>query len=168
METPTSSHMLKGLESTFSFYLSPVLGLLWWGRRRRPRCHRGWGGRECCKDGSTSFRYTDRLSPEGRQGLVLLTPYLSIHVFVKFCCHFYKKRTLVNIYPSKHQEDNTDEPNTYSFFIQFLWCAARREMGSDLSNKTQESSDPQDCPNFLLSWHILSLFQHDSGTYFWA
>ena len=28
METPTSSHMLKGLESTFSFYLSPVLGLL--------------------------------------------------------------------------------------------------------------------------------------------
>ena len=28
METPVSSQMLEGLESTFSFYLSPVLGFL--------------------------------------------------------------------------------------------------------------------------------------------
>ena len=31
METPASSQMLEGLESTFSFYLSPTLSLLLWG-----------------------------------------------------------------------------------------------------------------------------------------
>ena len=139
----------------------------WWGWRHRPRRYRGWGGRECCKDGSTPVRYTDGLSPNGKQGLVLLTPHPSVHIFVKFHRHFCKNWTLVNIYPSKHQDGNTDEPNIYSFFLQSLWSAARREMGLDLNNKMQESMDPQDCPNSIPSWCILSLFQHDPGTYFW-
>ena len=140
----------------------------WRGRRRHPHRHKGRGGRERYEDGGTSFRYTNWLSPKGRQGLVLLIPHPSIHVFVKLCCHFCKKRTLVNIYPSKHQGGNTDEPNTYSFFLQFLWYAARRGVGPNPSNRTQESADLQDRPNFQPSWCILSLFKHDPGTCFWV
>ena len=137
----------------------------WW---RRSCCHEGWEGRERHKDWSASIHYTDRLSPYCRQGLILLIPHPSIHVFVKFRRHFCKKRTLVNTYPSKHQKSNTDEPNTYSFFLQYRWVAARKKMGLDLNNKMQESEDPQDRPNFLLSWHTLSPSQHDPGTYSWA
>ena len=153
----------RGPRVNFLFLLVPIPWPLisrsklfhWQGWWCRPHHYRGWEGRERCKDWSTSVCYMDGLSPNGRQGLVLLTPYPSIHVFVKFCRHFCKKRTLVNIYPSKHQEGNIDEPNTYSFFLQSLWCAARREIGLDR-------------PNFLPSWRSLSLSQHDPSTYSWA
>ena len=87
----------------------------WWCRSHH---HGGWGRRERRKDWSASIRDTDELSPNCRQGPILVVPHLSVHVFVKFRHHFCKKRTLVNIYPSKHQKSNTDEPNTYSFFLQ--------------------------------------------------
>ena len=74
--------------------------LNWRGRQCCPHHPRGRNGRKCCKNGGTYLRYTERLSPNGRQGLVFLVPHPGIHVFVKLHPHFCKRRTLVNIYPS--------------------------------------------------------------------
>ena len=142
----------------------------WQGWWRHPRCHEGWGRREHRKDWSASIRDRDGLSPNCKQGLVLLVPHPGIHVLIKLRRHFCKKRTLVNNYTSKHKKKNgnTDELNTYSFFPQYWWVATRKKMGLDLNNKTQESEDPQGRPNFLLSWCTLSPSQHNLGTYSWA
>ena len=138
------------------------------GRRCYPHHPKGRSGRKCCKYGGPSLRYTNELSPNSEQGLVLLVPHLSIHVFVELRCHFCKRRTLVNVYPSMHKGVNTDKPNTYSFFLQSLWCVARRGMSLDLKNRTQGSADLQGCPNFQPSWCTLPLSQHNPGTYFWV
>ena len=87
------------------------------GWRCCPHRPRGRSGRKRCKYEGPSLRYTNGLSPNSRQGLVLLVPHPRIHVFVELCRHFCKRRTLVNIYPSMHKGVNTDEANTYSFFL---------------------------------------------------
>ena len=136
----------------------------WW---RRPCWYGGWGRRERHKDWSASVRDTDGLSPYCRQGLVLLVPHPSIHILIKLRRHFYKKRTLVNNCTGKHKKKkgNADKPNTYFFFPQYRWVAARKKMGLGLDNKTQESEDSQGRPNFLSSLRTLSPFQHDPSTY---
>ena len=43
---------------------------------------------------------------------------------------------------------NTDKPNTYFFFLQYLGCARRREMGPDLGNKSKGSQIYKIVPTF--------------------
>ena len=136
------------------------------GRQRYPYRPRSWSGQKSCKYGGPSLRYTDGLSPNSGQRLILLAPHPGIHVLVELRCHFFKGKTLVNTYPSMYEGVNTDKPNTYSFFLQYLGCARRREMGSDLGNRMQGSADLQDCPNFQPSWRTLSLSQHNPRTCF--
>ena len=128
METPASSQILEGLESTLSFCLSPTLSHLLWGMSSSTDgvgdavpAGTEVGEEGSRKDRSASVRDTDELSPNCRQGLVLLIPHPRIHVLIKLRRHFCKKRTLVNNYMSKHKKKkgNTDEPNTYSFFPQY-------------------------------------------------
>ena len=88
-----------------------------------PHCHRSWSGRKRYKYGGLSLRYTDGLSPNSGEGLIFLALHPGIHVFVELCCHFCKGKTLVNTCPSMYEGVNTDEPNTYSFFLQYLGCA---------------------------------------------
>ena len=131
------------------------------GRRRCPHRPKSRSGQKSCKYGGPSLHYTDGFSPNSGQGLIFLAPHLGIHVLVELRCHFYKGKTLVNTYPSMYKGVNTDEPNMYSFFLQYLCYARHREMGSYLGNRTQGSTDLQDRPNSQLSWHTLLLFQHD-------
>ena len=127
MKTPASSHMLEGLESTFSFYLSPTLSLL---LRGVSSSIDGVGdvvltGTEVGEEGSTArigaplFVIRTNLVLIADKGSSFLFLILAcIHILIKLRCHFYKKRTLVNNCTGKHKKKkgNADEPNTYFFF----------------------------------------------------
>ena len=145
------------------WFLMPGSKLLhWWGWRCYPHRRKSWSGRKCCKYSGPSLCYTNGLSPNSEQGLIFLALHPSIHVLVELHCHFCERKTLINTYPSIYKgvntnEPNTDEYNTYSFFLQYLWYAGRREMGPDLGNKTQGFTDLQDRPNFQSSWRTLLL-----------
>ena len=152
--TPSSSQMLEDQESAFFFCLSLVLGFLCRGVSSStegvgdaiPTVVRVGMDESAASMGVPLFVTGMDLAPIADKGLIFLAPHPSIHVLVELHCHFCERKTLINTYPSIYKGVNTDEPNTdehntYSFFLQYLWYAGRREMGPDLGNKTQGSAD---------------------------
>lgn len=113
-------------------------------RRSDPRSLKDGGNGS---DRSSLLDHPHHLFPQAREGLVLPSPHLGVHLLIEFGHHlceeekFKKKKGR-----ERKRKSSLDEPKKKThFFLQFRWHAKRKKKASDQGSDEPKFSGRQGC-----------------------